>query len=128
MNHSTCSHPQVISQMPSPEAALHTSPDPSFKTTRTDPSDNVLISAWRAALNDESEPWSGEMAAAANEEVPGEVKHRPIKIHRNKNDGKIEREVKSAVKESLASETATMVGEVLDEVLSRTLHNAQSGV
>lgn len=107
----------MILQVLSPNAALHTSHDPSFETVRNDSGDDLPMPAWEAAQNDKSKPWSSEVAAAASQKAPGEVQHRPIEGCRNQNDDVIVREVQSAVKESVATETVRMVEEALDEVL-----------
>lgn len=72
--------------MPNPDATLCTSHSPWFTTARTDPHDNVSISAWEALLYDRSELRSSDTAAAGNGKAPGEVDPRPIKIRGNKND------------------------------------------
>lgn len=86
MNYSTRSHPDVISPMLKSEATLRTSRGLSLKTARNKYRDDVMISASEAALKDKSEPWFGEVAAAANKEAPGGVMQRPIKSGRNEND------------------------------------------
>lgn len=68
-----------------------------------------------------SEPWSGEVGAAANEDAPGKAEHCPIESRRDENDDVIAQEVESAVKELIAKEMETMVEEVLDEVLRKTI-------
>lgn len=55
-----------------------------------------IINARRLTLTDDMQPWSAEVATYANEEVPGEVEHRHMKIHCNENDDVIALEVKSA--------------------------------
>lgn len=66
------------------------------------------------------------MEASANEEVPSEADQRPIESRRDENDELIAREVKCAEKQLVANKMATMVKEVLNDVLRKTLHNVQS--
>lgn len=75
-----------------------------------------------------SEPWSSETTTATNEEVPGKVDHCPVASRLDDNDDMIARKVRSTVKEFAADEIATMVEEIMDDVLRKALHKAHSGV
>lgn len=94
MNCSPRLHPYVIFPMVNPEAVLRTNHDPSFETVMNEPNDDVLVSAWELALNDEIGLWTGEGTAAAMKEVPSKVDHLSIKSCRIENDNVTEREVK----------------------------------
>lgn len=71
----------------------------------------------------------GRVAAAANEEAPVEVHHRPIEIHRDKSHDVISRKVESTVKELVASEIPTRVEEAVNGALHKMFfYKAQSRV
>lgn len=111
-----------------PELAMPTSHDPSFEMVRIDQFDNVLISGWESVQIEQIKLWSDEAAAAPDKQAPGVGDHCPIKNCQNKNDDGITRKVKSAMKDLVANDMATVGGEELDDVLRRTLRNAHSGV
>lgn len=127
MNHSTCSHLDVIPLMTTPEAGLWASQDLLFKTARNDAYEDVLISAWKA-LDDEIKHFSAEAAAAANGEAPVENESRQIQNRCTNKEGMIVQEVKSAGKELVMAELATKVEESLDGILRILFLNAKSGI
>lgn len=100
----------------------------SFETARTDTNENILILALKVSFNDESQPWSGGVAAAVNEEPPVEQESHHTEKRCEGNEDLIAGEVKSAVKELGAIEMATMVEEALDHVSRNTFHNRQGFV
>lgn len=73
--------------------------DLSFATARNRPHDDVPISALEAMLKCKSVRWSGEVAAASNEELPVEQESRKIEKRWTNKSVLIAREVKFAVKE-----------------------------
>lgn len=52
-----------------PQAILHASHELSFETARTDANDYMQIWAWEGTLYEKIQPWSGKVAAAADDEV-----------------------------------------------------------
>lgn len=66
--------------------------------------------------------------AADNKKGPGEVGKLPYESNRDKNDDVNAQEVKYAVKELVENEMATIVQKALDDILRRTVHDAQSGI
>lgn len=128
MNRSTRSHDDVVLPMPKPDATIHASHVPLFKTARNDPHDDLPISTWEATLSEESVRITAGVIDKIYAEPPGEVKHCPIESHRNENEDMIAPEVKYAVKGMLANQLSKMVEESLDDVLRKTLHNAQSSI
>lgn len=127
MNLSTRSHPELVLPMLKPKSTLCTSHSLSFETTRNEPHDDVLISAWKAALNDESKPKSSEATAAANEEESVEQEGRQIENYYTNEEDVIAREVKSTGKELIADKMGATVAEDLGNGLRKTLHDMQNG-
>lgn len=91
MNCSFCSHAEVFLPIANLEPALHASYDRSGKTAGDESHGDVPISAWEAALNEETILISAGVAAMVNSEAPCEVDHRPIENHRNEKDDIIAR-------------------------------------
>lgn len=120
--------PEMASNMSKPEAGLRTSHDPLVEMARHEPYEDVPILAWEVALGDKIDPWFDKGAAFDCKEGPGEVDHSPFGTLPNENGDVITQKVKSAVKELVEIEMATMVREALDDDLRKTLHNTQSGV
>lgn len=61
-------HTDMVPPMTNAEVAMRTSNDILFETARTDANYNVLISAWKVALNDKGWPSSGQVTAGVNDE------------------------------------------------------------
>lgn len=67
------SHPDVVSSMASPGAALRTSHDPLFETAKTDKTDHILELALEVTLNNEIQTGSSQVAVATDGKL--NVKH-----------------------------------------------------
>lgn len=119
------SHSDMDPTMTIPEATMHTSHKTLFDTARTNGNVDVLISKCDAVFNDESEFWSGEGADGANDELNVEHENCPTERRSINNENLIVKEVKSAVKDLAANEMLTIIEESLDDILSKSLHNAQ---
>lgn len=104
----------MVSTIMNPKAALHNSQDPSFEKARIEANDNIPISARRVALKDESAPWTGEMATAAN--VEPHIKHENCQESiGTKNEDVVAREVKFFIKDFVARELSNMVEEPVEK-------------
>lgn len=99
-----------------------------FEITRNDAHEYVPISAWKAALNDESKPWPGKAGAAGNDEALVEHGSRQVKNRHTNEENVIARGGKHAVHELLTTEPATMVYESLDGILGTSFHKRQSSI
>lgn len=77
---------------------------------------------------DDSDPWSGEMAAGANDEPNVGDDNRPTESHRTKDEEVIAEEVKYTLKDLIATEMSTFIKWLLDDVLHKALHKVQSGI
>lgn len=93
----------------------------SFDMDRPVATDDIPISAWKLALNDESQPLSGEGAAAANKEAPVDHESCHMKYRREENEDVIESELKCAVKALVANEMETKFEELLDVLRKRSI-------
>lgn len=103
--------------MMSTKSTLYVSQNLWLETAGFNAHDNVLISAWEAALKEKSKLWSGEAAAAANEDEPAEQESRHIDIGCQNGEFMIARGITCAVKELVTTKLATMVEESLEDIL-----------
>lgn len=69
MIRTTCSKPGVIPPMHNREVPLHASHALWFKTVRKHLSDNVLISSWRAVINNNWTIWVVKVETAAKDRL-----------------------------------------------------------
>lgn len=125
MDRSTRSHLNVVPSMVSPKAALRASHATSLEMARWDASDDILKFSWEESLNDESQPWHGEVAAEFDD--VSNIKHEswPTKIRCEENGNVIVREMKSVVKNLVANKMVKMVETALDNVLCKTFYNVR---
>lgn len=119
-----CTNPEVLQPILNHEGALHTPHDLSFESKRVDVNGDIQISAWEMVLNDESQPCREDWVAWAKEKGPGEVHSRLIESRHNEKDVVTAQEMRSSVRELVANEVVTIVEEVLDDVLRKTLHKS----
>lgn len=104
------------------------SQDPSFELARNKAHESVPILAWEVLLKNESELWSGQVTAFANEKAPVKQGSRQIKNCCPNEGHVIVQEDKSAVHCLDATELETFVKESLDDILKRSFHNVQTGI
>lgn len=78
-------------------------------------------------LKNESKPWSGEVAAAANDEVSLEHKSLHIENWCTNEEDMIAREARPAVVEIATNELSTMVDEFVKDILGTSLYKVQRG-
>lgn len=105
----------MVTPMTNPEPTMSTSHDLSLEAVRTDTNDDVPILEREAALNDESEPRSGEVAAIASDDPDVQYENRSKERCRT-NDEYV-----------IANELSNMIEELLDDIIRNSLHNMQSG-
>lgn len=111
-----------------PKLALGASQDPSFETARYDAHDDVPISAWEGPLYHKSDRYSMRASAPSVYETNIEHESRHTEICCEENENVIEREVKCFMKDAVANEISTMVGELLYDVPRNKVHVRRSGV
>lgn len=127
MNRSTRSPLDVVPLMTSRKAALRASQDPSFEMARNDAHEYVSMWVWEAALNYETELWSGKATAAVNNEAPVEFKNRQIEnCHTNEEDI-ISREAVRSEGNGF-EQFVNFSQHFLDDILRKSIRNAQSGI
>lgn len=117
-------HPDMISLMTSPEAAMCTSHNQGFETVRTDQDGNESISARKVPFRKQDELWLGRVAATANYELNAKHDYHLKENRRTNYEDMIAREPKIAVKDRVMNEFSTMIDESLDKILRKSLCNA----
>lgn len=83
---------------------------------------------WEAALNDERNLCSGEVAADADDELNVKQEICDTKGHRTENEDGIHREVVHTLKELITKESSNTVEESLSDILRTSLHKAQGSI
>lgn len=123
MNRLKCLHPDVVSPMKIPEWKLHTSQDPLFLTTRNETYYNIPMSDGEAFLQDESKPLSEEPEASANEKASVKKDRCQLESSCTNEKDVIAQQVKSATKELITTELATMTEKSLYDILNDLFHH-----
>lgn len=126
-NSFTHSSPEVATNG-DPEAAVHASHEPSMETAGMDFNDDMTISAWVAAWNDESQPRSGKVKATTDDEANMYHEIRHTENRHEKIEDEITQEVKSAVKELDAKIMPRTAREALNDDAYKTFNKVQSGM
>lgn len=111
----------VVPSIADLEAASHASHALSPEPARTDANDDVPISTNDVVLNEESQPWSGKLAIAADDEANIETEGGPTS-GREENGDVTDGEVKPDVKKLVTNKIVTVVREVQDNFLRETFH------
>lgn len=91
---------------------------------RNDGNDDVLISAWEVALNNEIKPWAGEVAYSVKDEPNVEHENHSMECRRTKDEDVIAREVRYAVKDLVHKNFSTMIKQLLHDILRKSLQKA----
>lgn len=96
----------------------------SFKMVLIDDNEEILISAWKEALEKRSDLCSDEVSASAKDERSVEHRNRPTGSRILDDGVLIARDLNSPMRASDASQLSTIIRESLDDTLPRKSHIA----
>lgn len=107
-------------------APLHTSHEQLLEMVRNDDKEDLSKWAWEAALTDENEPTTAEMAKVVHGELRVEVKNWLVERHCTDEDV-IAIKMMSSLKELVTKEWMMLTEESLPHILRKSFYNARSG-